>query len=225
MNNQKQFFNVSLACDLVGKSIDQVLEQCAAFDPQLFTEDMLQGTGGFFDDPILGKQRREWADAFGLPTGDEAFESIFSIFDARASFHCHFKLQDYEAFSYVGIHFINNTAVECIVSLGEPDNFERYRSELEVTKVFLVSLEELYLNGRIQEESEPGTRVYTWKKDNRTVVSFISYPPSGSPKDTSALLSVQIRDTQLHPQGAHFELLYNQAQKYIRDLVRALGDE
>jgi len=218
MNNQKQFFNISLACDLIGKSTNQVLKQCAAFDPQLFTEDMLQGTGGFFDDPILGKQRKEWADTFGLPTADKAFESIYKIFDAHTGFHCHFKLQDYQAFSYVGINFVNNTAVECIISLGRPANPERYRSELEVTKVFLVSLEELYLNGRIQEESEPGTRVYTWKKDNRTVVSFVSSPPSDSPKDTGTFLSVQIRDTQLHPQGAYFELLYNQAQKSVQDV-------
>jgi len=216
MNNQKQFFNTSLACDLVGKSIDQVLEQCTAFDPQLFTEDMLQSTGGFFDDPILGKQRKEWADAFGLPTGDEAFE--FNIFDAHVGFHCHFELQNYQAFSYVGINFVGNTAVECIISLGMPANPERYGSELEVTKAFLVSLEELYLNGRIQKESELGTRVYTWKKDNRTVISFVSSPPSGSPKDSGALLSVQVRDTQLHPQGAYFELLYNQAQKSVQDV-------
>jgi hypothetical protein len=216
MNNQKQFFNISLACDLIRKSIDQVLEQCATFDPQLFTEDMLQGTGGFFDDPILGKQRREWADTFGLSTGDEAFESIYNIFDAHAGFHCHFKLQDYHAFACVGINFVNNTAVECIISLGMPANIEHYSSELDVTKLFLVSLEELYLNGRIQEESELGTRVYTWKKDNRTVISFVSSPPSGSPKDTGALLSVQIRDTQLHPQGTYFEILYDRAPKSMQ---------
>ena len=35
MNNQKQFFNISLACDLMRKSIDQVLEQCATFNPSV----------------------------------------------------------------------------------------------------------------------------------------------------------------------------------------------
>lgn len=177
---------------------------------------MLHGPRGFFDDPILGKQREKWADTFGLPTRDEAFESIYNVFDAHAGFHCHFKLRDYQAFSYVGINFVNNTSVECIISLGMPANIERYSSELDVTKLFLVSLEDLYLNGRIQEESELGTRAYTWKKDNRTVISFVSSPPSGSPKDTGALLSVQIRDTQLHPQGAYFELLYNRAPKSVR---------
>ena len=211
MNNQKQFFNISLAFDLIGKSINQVLEQCAAFDPQLFTANSL-----LEDDYKIFQRFLKLADP-SVADSDIDVKLFFDTFDAKVGFNCHFELQDYQAFSYVGIDFINNTAVECIVSLGRPDNPERYRSELEVTKVFLVSLEELYLNGRIQEESEPGTRVYTWKKDNRTVVSFVSSPPSGSPKDTGALLSVQIRDTQLHPQGAYFELLYNRAQKSVQD--------
>ena len=212
MNNQKQFFNISLACNLVGKPIDQVLEQYAAFDLQLLT-----ANSSLEDDYETFQRLRKLAD----PSADDSDiddKLFFDTFDTHVGFNCHFELQDYQAFSYVGINFVNNTAVECIVSLGRPVNPERYRSELEVTKVFLVSLEELYLNGRIQEESEPGTRVYTWKKDNRTVVSFVSSPPSGSPKDTGALLSVQIRDTQLHPQGAHFELLYNRAQKSVQDV-------
>ena len=212
MNNQKQFFNISLACDLVGKSIDQVLEQCAAFDPQLLT-----ANSSLEDDYETFQRLRKLADP-SVDDSDIDDKLFFDTFDTHVGFNCHFELQDYQAFSYVGINFVNNTAVECIVSLGRPANPERYRSELEVTKVFLVSLEELYLNGRIQEESEPGTRVYTWKKDNRTVVSFVSSPPSGSPKDTGALLSVQIRDTQLHPQGAYFELLYNRAQKSVQDV-------
>ena len=141
---------------------------------------------------------------------------FFDIFDNHVGFHCHFELRDYQAFSYVGINFVNNTAVECIISLGMPANIEHYSSELDVTKLFIVSLEELYLNGRIQDESELGTRVYTWEKDNRTVISFVSAPSSGSPRDTGALLSVQIRDTQLHPQGAYFELLYNRAPKSVQ---------
>jgi len=185
MNNQKQFFNISLACDLMRKSIDQVLEQCATFDPSV--------------------------DDSGI-----ADKLLFDLFDNHVGFNCHFELQDYHAFAYVGINFVNNTAVECIISLGMPANIEHYSSELDVTKLFLVSLEELYLNGRIQEKSELGTRVYTWKKDNRTVISFVSSPSSGSPKDTGALLSVQIRDTQLHPQGAYFELLYNRASKSVQ---------
>ena len=214
-NEQKQFFNIPLACDLMGKSINQVLEQCTAFDPQLFTANRL------LEDDYKNFQRlRKLADpsVVGFDPDIDYDKLFFETFDANVGFHCHFELQDYQAFSFVGINFVNNTAVECVVSLGMPANPERYRSELEVTKVFLVSLEELYLNGRIQEESEPGTRVYTWKKDNRTVVSFISYPPSRSPKDTGALLGVQIRDTQLHPLGGYFELLYNRAQKSVQDL-------
>lgn len=194
MNNQEQFFNISLACDSMGKIIDQILEQCDSFDPQLITANSFS------------------EDAY------ETLQSFFDQFDAKVGFHCHFKLQNYEAFSFIGIDFVSNTAVECIISLGTPDNLEHYSSELGVTKEFLVSLEDLYLNGRIQEASEPATRVYTWKKDNRTVVSFVSHPNSGSARDTGALLSVQIRDTQLHPEGAYFELLYNQAQKSVQTL-------
>ena len=210
MNNQKQFFNISLACDLVRKSIDQVLKQCAAFDPELLTVN-----SSLKDDYKDSQRLRKLADS-SVGDSDIADMLFFDIFDNHVGFHCHFELRDYQAFSYVGINFVNNTAVECIISLGIPANLERYNSELDVTKVFLVSLEELYLNGRIQEESELGTRVYTWKKDNRTVISFVSSPPSGSPKDTVALLSVQIRDTQLHPRGAYFELLYDSAQKSVK---------
>ena len=85
-------------------------------------------------------------------------------------------------------------------------------------KVFLASLEESYGNGRIQEESDPETIICTWEKDNRTVVSFVCHPASDSPRDTGVLLSVQIRDTQLHPDGAYLELLYNQARKSVRSL-------
>jgi len=211
MNNQKQFFNIFLACDLVGKSIGRVLEKCVAFDPQLLTANSL-----LEDDKAFQRLQK----LAGLSVGDSDIDDklFFDTFDTHVGFNCHFELQDYQAFSYIGINFVNNTAVECIISLGMPANIERYSSELEVTKVFLVSLEELYLNGRIQEESEPGTRVYTWKKDNRTVVSFVSSSPSGSPKDTGALLSIQIRDTQLHPGGAYFELLYNRAKKSVQGL-------
>ena len=212
MNNRKQFFDISLAYDLVGKSIDQVLEQCAAFDPQSLTANSL------LEDGYKTCQHLQKLAAPSVGESDIDDKPFFDTFDTHVGFNCHFELQDYQAFSYVGINFVNNTAVECIISLGMPDNTERYSSELEVTKVFLVSLEELYLNGRIQEGSEPGTRVYTWKKDNRTVISFVSSPPSGSPKDTGALLSVQIRDTQLHPGGEYFELLYNRAQKSVRGL-------
>jgi len=212
MNNKNQFFNISLACDLIGKSIDQVLEQCAGFNPQLLT------ANSPLDDGYETFQRlRKSADP-SVDNSDSDEELFFDIFDAHVGFNCNFELQDYEAFSYVGINFFNNIAVECIVSLGMPADSERFGSELKVTKVFLVSLEELYLNGRIQEESELGTRVYTWKRDNRTVISFVSSPPSGSTKSTGTLLSVQIRDTQLHPQGANLELLYDKAKKSVQDV-------
>ena len=211
MNTQQHFFDISLACDLIGESINQVLEKCAAFDPQLLTANSLPE-----DDEAFG----HFPQSAGLSVGDSDIDDklFFDTFHTHVGFHCHLELQDYQAFAYVGVNFVNNTAVECIISLGMPSNTQRYSSELEVTKVFLLSLEELYRNGRIQEESEPGTRVHTWKKDDRTVVSFVSSPASGSSKDTGALLSIQIRDTQLHPRGAYFELLYDQSQRHVQDL-------
>ena len=185
-NKQRQFFNVRLACELMRKSTTQILRECAAFDARLLTDD---------------------------EAVNYRIDKHYGQFGALVQFLCDFRLRDYQAFSIVTISFIENRAVECVVSLGRPVNLNRYGSENEVAKVFIVFLEKLYLNGRIQEEDELGTRVYTWKKDNRTVVSFISYPPSMHPADTGAYLGVQIRDTQLHPQGAYLELLYNRAQK------------
>ena len=194
-DEQKQFFNIHLARDMMGKSINQVLEQCATFNPQLFTPNSP------LEDDYKNLQH---------------LSKFLDILDAKVVLDCHFELQDYQASSSVGINFINNTAVECIISLGRPVNSERYGSELEVTKVFLISLEELYLNGKIQEEDELGTRVYTWKEGDN-VVSFVSYPPSHRLQDTGALLGVQIRHIQLHPHGGYLEILYNQAQKSVHD--------
>ena len=177
------------------KSPTQVLEECSAFDAELGTADELH----------------HYPD--------------YRQFDAMVHFFCDFRLRDYQVFSIVTFRFAGNKAVECVISLGEPASLKRYRSEFEVTKSVLLSLEELYLNGRIQKEDKPETRVYTWKKDNRTVVSFIAYPPSGRPKDSAVHLSLQIRDTQLHPRGGNLELLNNEAQKSVQDLVRKLGDE
>lgn len=218
-SKEPQYFHIPFAVELMGKSINQVLEQIATFDPQLFTANRLLG-----DDYKNIQRLSKLLDpsVVGSDIDDKLF---FDTFDAGVGFHCHFELQNYQAFSFVGIHFVNNIAVECIISLGRPVNPERYRSELAVTKIFLVSLEELYFNGRIQKESEPETRVYTWKKDDRTVVSFISYPPSKHPKDTGARLSVQIRDTQLHPQGGYFELLYNRAEDSVQDFGKELSNK
>jgi hypothetical protein len=183
---------------LMQKSPNQVIAECATFDARLLTDDELQ---------------HYQADKY------------YAQFDAMVQFICDFRLRDYQASSIVTLSFINNEAVDCVISLGKPSNLKLYSVELEVMKVFLVSLEELYHNGRIQEEDKTGTRVYTWKKDNRTVVSFISYPPSGHPTDTGAYISLQIRDTQLHPQGGYFELLYNGAQQFVKDLVNRSSDE
>lgn len=114
-----------------------------------------------------------------LPPGNELRDyqvhKPFEQFDATVQFFCSFRLRYYQAFSTVTISFVENKAAECVISLGRPANLNRYGSEREVTRIFLVSLEELYRNGRIQEECEPGTRVYTWKRDNKTMNCVILY--------------------------------------------------
>ena len=190
------FFHIPFACELMQKSTTQVLKQCAKFGATLLTTQDLRA----FEDEL---------------SPDEALE-IHQQYNAKISFRCTFKIQDYEAFCFVSFNFINDIAVECVISLGRPINFERYSSEKSVLRVFLVSLEKLYLNGRIQHHLQE--RVYTWKKDNRTLVSFVSYSPSGS-TSTDTFLSVQIRDTQLHPQRSELELLYyNKTQKRVENL-------
>jgi len=184
-----RFFRIPFALDLMGKSINEVLEQCSAFDATLLSMNELPRVGS--DDVFL------------------------ELFDAKVGFHAYFELQGYQAFSFIGINFVNNVAVECIVSLGRPINPERYSSEYEVLKVFAHSLEGLYHNGRVQQDDQEG-RVYTWKKGDN-VVSFISYPPEG-PADTGVRLGVQIRDTQLHPHGSELEHWYNKAKKRVAKL-------
>lgn len=194
----KPFFHIPFACDLMQKSPTQVLVECSAFNARLLTDDELY---------------------------DYRVDKHYGPFDATVQFLCDFMLRDYQAFSSVGICFIGNKAVECIISLGRPANLKQYGSEREVTRLFLVTLEELYLNGRIHGEDEAGTRAYTWKKDDRMAVSFISYHPSEHSTDTGVRLSVQIRDTQLHPQGGDFELLYNMAEDSVQDLGKEFGDK
>lgn len=187
---ETNFINIPLAVDLMGKSINQVLEQCASFNPVLLTAD-------------------------DSSRADSAVDGSFELFDAKVGFHGYFELQGYQAFSFIGIHFVNDVAVECVVSLGRPTNPKRYSSEYEVLKVFARTLEGLYHNGRVQQDNQEG-RVYTWKKGDN-VVSFISYPP-GDPSDPGVRLGVQIRDTQFYPYGNELELWYYKATKHVANL-------
>ena len=190
------FFHIPFACELMQKSTAQVLEKCKDFGAELFTAEDIRA----FRDDMKSSQ--------AIPP---EFLKVLNPFTNRVSFNCNFELRDYQAFSFVSINFINDTAVECVISLGRPINLERYSSEKSVLRVFLVSLEKLYLNGRIQKD-RPEERIYTWKKDNRTLVSFVSYLRVGQ------LLNIQIRDTQLYPQGNELELLYNKTQKHVENL-------
>jgi hypothetical protein len=201
------FFHIPFACELMQKSTTQVLEKCKDFGAELFTAEDIRA----FRDDMKSNQ--------AIPP---EFLKVLKPFTNRISFNCNFELHDYQAFSFVSINFINGTTVECVISLDRPINLERYSSEDSVLRVFLVSLEKLYLNGRIQQDY-PGGRVFTWKKDNRTQVSFVSHSPSG-PTSTDTFLSVQIRDTQLYPQGNELELLYNKSQKSVESLKWAQED-
>lgn len=195
------FFHIPFACELMQKSTAQVLEKCKDFGAELFTGEDIRA----FRDDMKSNQK--------IPP---EFLKVLKPFTNRISFNCNFELHDYQAFSFVSINFINATAVECVLNLDRPINLERYSSEESVLRVFLVSLEKLYLNGRIQQDYPEG-RVFSWKKDDRTLVSFVSYSPSG-PASTGQFLSVQIRDTQLYPQGDELELLYDKTQKHVKDL-------
>ena len=74
-----------------------------------------------------------------------------------------------------------------MISLGRPDDIARYSSEYSVFKLVLSSLEQIYHNGRIQQDT-PDNRVCTWIKDNKMLVSFVSrYQPNGQ------FLGIQIR--------------------------------
>jgi len=202
------FFHIPFACELMQESTTQVLEKCIGFGAELFTAEDIRA----FTDELKSSQ--------AAPPPE--FLKIQKQYTDRVSFDCTFELRGYQAFSFVSINFINATAVECVISLGRPINIERYSSEESVLRVFLVSLEKLYLNGRIQQDYLE-ERVYTWKKDNRTLVSFVSHPPSG-PASAGQFLSVQIRDTQLYPQGNELELLYNKTQKRVENLKWAQED-
>lgn len=196
-----KFFHVPFACELMRKSTAQVLKKCEDFGAELFTaEDIRASTDDMKSSQAVSPE----------------FLKIQKQYTDKVSFKCTFELSGYRAISFVSINFINDTAVECIISLGRPINIERYSSEEAVLRIFLVSLEKLYLNGRIQQDYLD-ERVYTWKKDNRTLVSFVSHPPSG-PASTGQFLGVQIRDTQLYPQGNELELFYNKAQKRVENL-------
>jgi hypothetical protein len=184
-NEQKRLFSIFLGRNLLGKSTKQVLTECAAFDARLFT------------DNELSEYR------------------IYSQVHAIIGFQCNFKLRDYQAFSIVVIRFVEDKAIECIISLGRPASEERYSSEKKVIRVFIDVLEETYHNGRITDEGEPGTNIYTWKKDDRIIISFISYPPSGRSMDNKVWLGIQIRDIQLHPQGTYYKLLYDNSHKML----------
>ena len=154
-------------------------------------------------------------DSKDLSEIDSDIYEYFEPFNTKVGFHCHSELEGYQAVSFVSINFVDDIAVECIVSLGMPTATERYRSEYEVLKVFAKSLEILYRNGRVQEDNQEG-RVFTWKQDN-SIISFISYLPNG-PAGAGVHLSVQVRDSRLHPHGSELEQWYSEAKKHVKNL-------
>ncbi|MFH1775877.1 MAG: hypothetical protein ABH839_04415 [Chloroflexota bacterium] len=177
---KEKMVDISLLLNQIGKSTDQVLENCTEFGAVLPPDNM----------HIPG-------------------------FDASISFTNYFKLEDYIAFSAIGINFIKGNAVECIISLGKPVNPEYYSSEYEVLKIISRAFQELFQNGRIQEDSQEG-RVYTWKSGN-ILLSLISYTDIDISSGVS--IGVQIRDFQNHSFGSELKQLYEKAPKIgrIRD--------
>lgn len=192
MRKEPSLFDIASVLDLMQKSSAQVLEQCKRFNAvQIMPLDFSRV------DPDLTESLAE--------------------FDSSVSFHAVFECSDYQAQSFVSVNFSDDVAIECVISLGRPLNPERYSFEQEVLKTIIPSLEKTYRNGRVLEEKEQRTCVYTWKKDYRTLIGLVSYPPDSS-TSTGVWLGIQIRDTLLHPKGKLFEDLHEQAQGRVANL-------
>jgi len=183
-------FDIPFGVSLMQKSSAQVLEQCKRFNV---------------------------APHHGFPHGDPDLAESLTEFDSTVSFFAVFECSDYQAQSFVSVNFSDDVAVECVISLGRPLNLERYSLEHEVLKKIIPSLEKTYGNGRVLEEKEQRTCMYTWKKDYRTLIGLVSYPPDIS-TSTGVWLGIQIRDTLLHPEGKLFEDLHEQAQGRVANL-------
>jgi hypothetical protein len=139
--------------------------------------------------------------------------NIAEPFESTIAFSGCFKLKGYIALSGVSISHLKDHAVECILSLGMPQNLWRYHSEYKVLRLFAQTLQGRYKNGRIQKDSD-NERVYTWM-DGNNVISFISLGSA----DSGVHLGVQIRETSLHPLGNQLLELYNRASD-IRKIRR-----
>jgi hypothetical protein len=194
---EKSCFNITLACELIEKSPDYVLDKCKDFDANILNSEELRA---FREEMKIGQN--------DPPEYLELEKQITS----SVYFVCTFKLHDYQAISAVSFNFINDIASECLISLGRPNDIARYSSEYSVFRVVLSSLEQIYRNGRIQQDT-PENRVCTWKKDNKMLVSFVSrYHPDGQ------FLGIQIRGIQAHPWGMDLDTLYNKSRKYVKDI-------
>jgi len=162
----------------------QVLEACAPFDAH-----KLSGS------EVLGYQS----------------VAHYGQFDAIVQFMCDFKLGRYDAFAIVSVSFIANQAIECTIGLGKPGSPERDCHEAGAINEFVSCLEDTLHDGRVQE-GKPGEALYTWKKDARTLVTFVAYTPASGPAPTGVRLSIQILDTELHPRGTYLDLSHNTAE-------------
>ncbi len=171
-----------------------------------------------FDIPFaVSLMQKSSAQVLEQCKGFNVAPSDFPGFDSSVCFHAIFECLDYQVYSFVSLNFSDDVAVECVISLGRPLNPERYSFEHEVLKTIIPSLEKTYRNGRVLEEKEQRTCVYTWKKDYRTLIGLTSCPPN-SFTSTGILLSIQIRDTLLHPESKLFKDLHEQAQGRVANL-------
>lgn len=199
------FLELPLAISLMGKSVDEVLDQCVAFNPQLIPK----------DDPVSDSFVKEHPDLLSklyerseYDSDDKEYEGMF---DTKVGFHCYLKIEDYEAFSFVGVSFTNDIAVECTASIGKPIDVKRYSREHNVLRTVTRSLEEFYHNGRFEQDDQ--SRLYMWKSGNNQIC-LVSYQPH-SPEDKGVLLSIQIRNLEKHPEKGFFELTYDEAKKSV----------
>lgn len=190
MRKETPLFDIASALDLMQKSTTQVLEQCNRFNAVLHHD---------------------------FPRVDPDIAESLAEFDSTVSFFAVFECSDYQAQSFVSVNFSDDVAVECVISLGRPLNPERYSLEYEVLKTIIPSLEKTYGNGRVLEEKEQRTCVYTWKKDYGTLIGLASCPHDSS-TNTGVWLSIQIRDTLLHPKAKLFQDLHEQAQGRVANL-------
>jgi len=176
--SEEDIVDLSFLLNQFGKSTEEVIDNCEKYGAVLLP---------------LGMQT---PDIYG------GFETVF---DARVHMNTYFRQKDYIAFSAIGFNFYRNEAVECIISLGTPEDLGRYHSEEAVLKTLSQSFQREFQNGRIQAD-DSGNRACTWLSWGQ-LISLVSY--ADSPESSGVHISIQIRDSKNHPHGRELTVLYD----------------